>query len=138
MIEWFKHNCLPYWVAYGYLHRTFIIPRNRLRNIFLHKFVGSDNSTMHDHPWWSISIILWGRYIEHTPEGRFIRKAGDITHREATDRHWIEIDKPVYTLFITGPKFRKWGFWCPNGWIHWKEYKKRTNGDRLSNGCGEI
>lgn len=29
---------------------------------------------------------------------------------------------PVWTLFIHGPRKREWGFYTPQGWIHWKLY----------------
>lgn len=52
-----------------YLTRWHIIPRNRWFNLYLHKFVhGDDDRALHDHPWASASLILDGRYIEHTSE----------------------------------------------------------------------
>ena len=32
---------------------------------------------------------------------------------------------PVTTLFITGPRIRKWGFHCEEGWVHEDEYFKQ-------------
>lgn len=139
--KWFKRNCVPYWVARDYMHRTFIIPRNPWFNIYFHKFVGSDGPAMHDHPWWSVSVILWGRYVEHTYSEPWTcsipRKAGDITFRSARQLHRIELITPTYTLFITGPIRRRWGFQCPNGWVDFKVYLDRIGDDRLANGCGE-
>lgn len=52
-----------------YLTRWHLIPRNRWFNLYLHKFVhGDDERALHDHPWPSASLILEGRYIEHTSE----------------------------------------------------------------------
>jgi hypothetical protein len=85
----------------------------------------------------SLGVILKGQYIEHTPKGDFIRKQGSITFRLPSSLHWIEIDKPVYTLFITGPRIRIWGFQCKNGWIDFNKYIKRRGDNRLANGCGE-
>lgn len=52
-----------------YLTRWHLIPRNRWFNLYLHKFVhGDDERALHDHPWPSASLILGGRYIEHTSE----------------------------------------------------------------------
>jgi hypothetical protein len=52
-----------------YLTRWHLIPRNRWLNLYLHKFVhGDDERALHDHPWASASLILEGRYIEHTSE----------------------------------------------------------------------
>ena len=29
---------------------------------------------------------------------------------------------PTWSLFITGPKVREWGFWCKQGWMPWTTY----------------
>ena len=58
----------------GYMHRWYIIPRNKYFNIYFHEFVGSDDPIYHDHPWYSWGFILEGSYVEHTPYGdRFLR-----------------------------------------------------------------
>lgn len=54
--------------------------------------------------------------------------------------------EPVWTLFITGPRIRRWGFWCPRrspagGWRHWKDftgYRTDGHGREVGPGCGEI
>ena len=48
-----------------YLLRWHVIPRNRLLNVYVHKFLRSDDDrALHDHPWWFVSLILRGRYDE--------------------------------------------------------------------------
>lgn len=52
-----------------YLTRWHVLPRNKWLNVYLHRFVhGDDDRALHDHPWHSASLILDGRYIEHTAE----------------------------------------------------------------------
>lgn len=52
-----------------YLTRWRVLPRNKWFNIYLHRFIhGDDDRALHDHPWHSASLILDGRYIEHTAE----------------------------------------------------------------------
>lgn len=47
-------------------------------------------------------------------------------------------EKPVWTLFLTGPWQRTWGFWCPKGFKGWKEYTKVVdNVNTIGEGCGE-
>ena len=47
--------------------------------------------------------------------------------RRATHMHRIVIDEgPVWTLFITGPRIRQWGFLCPKGWIYWRDFTDET------------
>ncbi len=120
-----------------YMRRWYIIPRNRFFNIYFHLFFGSDADTPHDHPWVSMSWILRGSYIEHTPQGDYVRKTGDITLRGPRALHWIEIDRPVYTLFLTGPRVRVWGFQCREKWYSHTDYIAARGPDRLANGCGE-
>jgi len=138
LLEFIVNRPYDFLVDADYMKRWWVIPRNKKFNIYYHYFFGSDADTMHDHPWWSISFILRGSYIEHTLKGDFVRKAGSITFRKATDLHWIELEKPVYTLFITGPKVRSWGFQCESGWVHWKEYVFNRGANRHANGCGEY
>ena len=46
--------------------------------------------------------------------------------------------KPSWSLFITGPKLRTWGFWCPKGWMHWEKFVKVVpGGNEIGAGCGE-
>lgn len=130
-------NKTPLLVDVDYMERWFIIPRNRFFNIYMHRFFGSDAPTPHDHPWISVGIILEGEYIEHTPKRDYVRKTGSVTLRMPSSLHWIEIDKPVYTLFITGPRVRRWGFMCPGGWVDFRKYIDRRGSNRLASGCGE-
>jgi hypothetical protein len=52
-----------------YLTRWHVLPRNKWFNIYLHRFLhGDDDRALHDHPWRSASLILEGRYTEHTAE----------------------------------------------------------------------
>lgn len=101
-----------------YLLRWYIIPRNDWFNVYLHKFLRDDDDrAMHDHPWNSLSILIVGRYIEQTAAGRKLYKAGSVIRRKATHTHRVELidGKPAWTLFLTGPKVRDWGFHCPQG-----------------------
>jgi hypothetical protein len=129
-----------------YLRRWWVIPRNKWFNIYLHHFIRSDDDrALHDHPWVNLSILLRGSYREHMP--------GDIVKlrkpwrpwafwrmpmRKATALHAVELigGKQVWTLFITGPKIREWGFACPNGWRHWEEFVSITpRGNQRGRGC---
>jgi hypothetical protein len=44
---------------------------------------------------------------------------------EGMVREWKVIEKPVWTVILTGPKARPWGFHCRGGWIHWKTFDKQ-------------
>lgn len=111
----------------SYIDRWFLIPRNRWLNVYLHHGVLSDYLTPHDHPWWNISVILKGAYLEHQYEvmdgkrfaATYLRKRFHAVFRRATQLHRIELcdNKPFWSLFITGPLKRTWGFQTKDGWI---------------------
>lgn len=121
-----------------YLIRWWLIPRNRFLNIYLHAFMRSDDDrALHDHPWANLSILLQGEYTEHSLKGQRIVRAGGCRLR-LTGRfaHRIELHNgPCWTLFITGPKYREWGFLCPQGWRHWREFTSGTDGSLIGKGC---
>lgn len=127
-----------------YMRRWWVIPRNRWFNVYLHHFLRSDDDrALHDHPWWNLSILLEGRYVEHTISAgginvRTERCAGQWKFRAASSAHRIELhDGPCWTLFITGPRLREWGFHCPQGWRHWRVFTSGPNGETIGRGCGE-
>lgn len=121
-----------------YLRRWWIVPRNVGLNVYLHEILRSDDDrALHDHPWDNRSMLLIGGYIEHTPAGSFGREAGSIVNRAATDAHRLEVveGKSAVSLFMTGPKIREWGFLCPQGWRHWRDFTGGANGELIGRGC---
>lgn len=132
-----------------YLKRWYVIPRNPVANIYLHLILRSDEDrALHDHPWWNVSIILIGGYFEHRIAAggiasRTWRGWRSITFRAARAAHRLEIDpahgETAVTLFITGPRFREWGFHCAQaGWRHWRDFTAGPNGETIGRGCGEM
>ena len=112
----------------NYLVRRYLLPRNNFLNVYLHTFLGSDDDrALHDHPWYSASIVLRGTLIEHLPGGlKRTISLGRFSFRSPQLQHRIELPagQTATTLFITGPVVRKWGFSCPNGWMAWDKYGK--------------
>lgn len=123
-----------------YLLRWYLIPRNPVLNVYLHKFMRSDDDrALHDHPWWFVSLMLRGQYDEITDAGLRRRSAGSIAFRRAEWRHRVQLlqsdeyyrrtahvlthglplsllpdrdEQPCWTLIVTGRRSRTWGFWC--------------------------
>lgn len=130
-----------------YLRRWWVIPRNKWFNTYLHNFCHSDDDrALHDHPWPNCSILLIGSYIEHTPHGIFVRHPWRpwafwrLPMRRATSSHRVELidGKHVWTLFLTGPVLREWGFHCPSGWVHWRKFVTvKEGGNTAGIGCGD-
>jgi hypothetical protein len=147
-----------------YLHRWYAIPRNRFFNIYIHEFLRSDHDgALHDHPWFNLSILVLGAYREHTiAKGGInkwkLRRTGTLSgikFRSPWSAHRVELltnaamglpemrgvkqETPVYTIFITGPKLRRWGFHCRLGWRDFELFVKTTgDGNQKGMGCGEL
>lgn len=118
----------PDFVLPGYLNRWYLIPHNRWFNIYLHEFVGPDNGEHpHDHPWWNLTVKLKGDYKELSTGTIWSYFGGRLILRMPETVHFIHSvsKKPCWTLFITGPKVREWGFWVDGKWIRFDIYKKR-------------
>ena len=127
-----------------YLMRWWVIPRNRFFNVYLHRFMRSDDDrALHDHPWANVSVLLVGRYVEHRiraggTEVRTERHAGSVVARLPRTAHRIElIDGPCWTLFITGPKVRAWGFHCRRRWVPWQEFTAEHDSGAVGKGCSD-
>ncbi len=133
---------------YTYMHRWYVIPRNKYFNIYLHQYWGDDaDEATHDHPWKSWSLCLNGVIKEavgkYPPFRNRLIVAGDFVYRSETFAHKLSIppqNSAPWTLFITWRTVRQWGFYCPKGWKHWKEftaYAKTGDSTRRGAGCGE-
>lgn len=85
-------------------------------SIRLHHWLGRDDDrAKHDHPWWFITLVLRGWYIDASPGKNRVISAGDIRFRPALHRHTvIPARAGCWTLVLTGPEKRDWGFW-PDG-----------------------
>lgn len=145
-----------------YMRRWHLIPRNRFANIYLHQFLGDDEDrALHDHPWPNCSLLLSGEYHEATFACRPVdgdplppivwrwRRPGRPVLRRAKTAHRIVLDRatggpqageplPCWSLFLTGPILRRWGFWCPFGrWVHWRSFTAGPKGEVVGAGCGD-
>jgi len=109
-----------------------------------HILRSDDDRALHDHPWWYVSLILRGWYMEVTPvydeSGLYSHRdlkayhPGALLFRRATAKHRLIIptldatdgtrrDQSCWTLFITGPYKQRWGFYpYLRTKIYWKEY----------------
>ena len=123
-----------------YMRRWWLVPRNRWCNVYLHHIRRDDDDrALHDHPWPSLSLILRGGYTEVTALGQERYEAGSVIFRRATHAHRIVVgDGEAWTLFITGPHIRPWGFHCPRGWVPWREFVAADNPGTVGRGCGEL
>jgi hypothetical protein len=132
----------------GQLNRWYLIPRNRLFNVYLHEILRDDDDrALHDHPWWSLSLVLHGTMAEiyRRPDATEAARAmytGALVWRRAKFAHRLYLpvvseERSAWTLFLTGPTVRTWGFHCPRGWVPWRTYTASTGNTSVSRGCGE-
>lgn len=124
--------------------------------ILLHDIYEPDQDRdPHDHPWTFWSFVLRGGYIEQVFEdtgmtepvleygldsglkrkvypSKLFGRSRFSLHRMNTDKaHQITNIQPnTRTLIFCGPRVRKWGFWTPDGWVHWKDYIEYRDGVR--------
>lgn len=115
----------------------------------LHKWWRSDEDrALHDHSGHNLSIILsLHGYLEivrvyYPPlpipldqckidgEGRVYadvvlqRRPFVPYFRTASAPHRVKLRdaRPVWSLWLRWPPIREWGFHCPRGWRHWKDF----------------
>jgi hypothetical protein len=126
-----------------YMLRWWLIPRNPFLCVYLHKFLRDDDDrALHDHPWWFVSVILSGGYGEITDKTIIPRGPFSVAFRRAEHRHRVVLlrdergqPKPCWTLVIRGRVVREWGFWCPKGFVHWKQFVAPHNKGEVGRGC---
>jgi hypothetical protein len=135
----------PYFHLTGYMERWWLFGSRRTNDAALdrpwpitariHHILRSDNDRhLHDHPWWNISIVLRGGYWEWTPKNprdpagpqvKTWRGPGSIVFRRASAVHRLELPAgtSTWSLFVMGPKSQAWGFYTPDGKVHWRDYE---------------
>jgi hypothetical protein len=127
------------------VERWWVIPRNAVFNVYLHRFLRDDDDrALHDHPWVSLSLVLHGGYFEllagrrcrWRKRGSLILRRPKLAHRIVLGRHGDRL-VPAISLFITGPRLRTWGFHCPKGWVPWQQFVAETDIGNIGRGCGE-
>lgn len=130
-----------------YLRRWYLIRFAKLFSIRLHHILLPDTDRdPHDHPWPFVSIIVRGGYNEvwspamPDPSRRSAlwhhyaltheKVVRRISHHRSTDLHQIQRFHrgSTWSLFITGPEKRVWGFQTPDGWMTWKDYERDVLG----------
>ncbi len=143
LVDWLIRRAkrTPYYHLDGYMLRWWLVPyRKKLGDgtgpvklwrrpiawalqqfgiaVRIHEILRSDEGRHpHNHPWWYVTIILRGSYIEDQfDEGgdcvwSEVRGPGQILFRRANSWHKLTLlHGTVTTLFITGKQSQGWGF----------------------------
>ena len=92
-----------------------------------------DRTTWHDHPWWFLSMVLRGWYVEDRPgivADATIRRRFSVAFRPAAALHRIVEVSPggAWTFVVTGAKRRVWGFVDQAAWVDWRTWVKAKHG----------
>jgi hypothetical protein len=84
-----------------------------LFSIRLHHWHASDDPrAMHDHPWWYVTLVLRGGYVDHAHNGDDALAAGSVRFRPAKHRHTVVVNPGgCWTIMLTGRDKHDWGFW---------------------------
>lgn len=104
-----------------------VLFRFRGWQLSLHKIVRSDDDrALHDHTADNWSLILRGQYTEFSGKWGHGMVYGPLSlvFRKAETPHRLVLNdgEVTWTLWLRAPSRREWGFHCPKGWRHWKEY----------------
>ena len=108
--------------------------------LMLHKIVRADHDRcLHDHPWGFFGFILKGGYVEDVPTSNPYSSTSNIIHwtgrRTVKPLRFINrlnphfthrihrlLNGPSWTILVRTPSVREWGFYTPEGWLHWRKF----------------
>lgn len=93
-------------------------------SIRLHHWLAPDDDrAKHDHPWNFVTFVLKGGYTDSSPSGDEHLKAPAVRYRGAEHQHTVFPDPGgAWTVIVTGPKLRKWGFWVNGKFMKMNKY----------------
>jgi hypothetical protein len=138
-----------------YLDR-WAIAHDRIGGIMLHRMAAPDPGVdLHDHPWWFVTIPLWGGYIEERALTREAPALAAIAERMAPNIHRTRgvverrdvfrpramrldechtvtslVRRSAWSLVIRGPRIRSWGFYLASGYMSEATYDATVRVER--------
>lgn len=127
-----RYNCVTDAAGTPYFHRWTLFGC-RFGSLLFHKLTAGDEGlqgNFHDHPWWFLSLKLWGGYREGILQAdgttRYRRhRPGTLHFLPAKMPHRVEIENgPAYSLVLTGPMRRSTTFYTPEGPKEWGDYMR--------------
>jgi hypothetical protein len=110
-----------------------------------------EDRCLHDHPWWFLTLVLWGGYVEEVDDTEAGRAPGDgrvigtqwnrpgmLLYRSAEHTHRIAAlpKGRAVTLVLRGPKVRLWGF--RNGKGDWRPWDAFVNWAGSVSWCEDL
>lgn len=106
-----------------YLERFEVLATPEVTIRLHHWHQGDDQRAAHDHPWANATTVLAGHLVEHAGGVATELTPGCVVVRRAEQAHRLElVSADAWTLFVTGPITRRWGFHTTDGWVHWQDW----------------
>lgn len=117
--------------------------------VLLHRMAAPDpGNELHDHPWEFLTIVLWGGYTEVRADAQHARedhcyiifnRSLHAEHRKPfrprrmrlSEAHRVTdiVRKTSWSLVLTGPLRRDWGFYTRSrGWVDHETYEHTPEG----------
>lgn len=137
------------------------IGHDRIGRVLVHRMAAPDPGIdLHDHPWWFVTIPLWGGYTELRNNIRDAVRWAEIAERPGSDndRGGRSVRRPFrpavmrldqchtiisltkrtcWTLVIGGPRVRLWGFYTPTGYLNEAVYDATVRAERRDLWCDQ-
>ena len=109
----------------GYRLDRYHLVESAAVSIRFHHVVTPDRGELHDHPWDYVTTLVAGCYLEITEEGSELYRAPATLIRSAEHAHRLELPEgPCWSLIVTGPARRRWGFHTAAGWVAWRGHER--------------
>jgi hypothetical protein len=111
-VRWAEHLGLP---TCPYVIRWMV--ETPLGSLRVHHWLGPDDDrALHDHPWWFLTFVVKGGYADLQQYGvADLLQAPAVRFRPAHHQHTVQpLKGGAWTVMVTGPKVRVWGFWQDN------------------------
>ncbi|VVB51713.1 Uncharacterised protein [uncultured archaeon] len=119
------------WAEIGEQFTRYQLLKTKWLNVYLHRLnAPKAHAECHNHPWSFITLILWGGYKEFLGDRWHRRRPGTILYRRAETAHNVVTNGTSWSLVVTGPNRRDWGFQdcrlpAGQGQIPWDVYRAR-------------
>lgn len=94
--------------------------------VMVHHFLpNTEDRPLHDHPWSFFTFVLWGSYEDIGYSTEEVVQAPTVRYRPAMHLHRTRTGKHgAWTLVISTPKSRDWGFFHNGRWWPFKTYER--------------
>ena len=99
------------WTEIGEEFTRFQLVKTPWFNVYLHRLLAPNpHPQCHDHPWWFVAVLLRGGYWEYHDGLWRWQSAGKVLYRPAEWSHNVVTVGVSWSVILTGPKSRDWGF----------------------------